>query len=125
MKLAVCASGEGLNAETDVRFGRCSCFVIVDTESGELIESLKNSNVEASGGAGVKSAQMLYRKGVDAVVVGNLGPKAEDALKAARIAVYGGLGKTVAETAAKFKEGKLEILSGATVPPHSGAYPEL
>ncbi len=120
MKLAVCAQGEGLEAQTDLRFGRCSCFVLVDPEEDTVIASISNENAEAAGGAGPQSARLLSNHEVDAVVVGNVGPKAEQALQAAGIAVYTGIEGTVGDTVRKFKEGGLKPLSGASVPFHSG-----
>ncbi len=120
MKIAICARGEGLTAEVDPRFGRCSYFVLVDAEKGTVIETVSNTSVGLSGGAGPQSAQLLANKGVQAVLVGNIGPNADAALKAAKIAVYGGIEGTVEDTLQKFKAGSLNKISGATVAPHSG-----
>ncbi len=120
MKLAVCARNEGLSAEVDQRFGRCSFFVLVDSENGEMIDSIRNDNAEAAGGAGPQSAQLLAENGVDAVVLGNVGPNAAKALEAARIKIYTGVEGTVEKTVHKFKEGKLSPVSEATVSSHSG-----
>ncbi len=120
MKIAVCAQGEGLNAQKDQRFGRSPYFVLVDTESEAVIESIRNENVSASGGAGPQSAQLLSNRGVEAAITGNVGPKAEQALQLAGIKVYTGAGGTVDETIRKFKEGALKPVSGATVPGHFG-----
>ncbi len=49
MKLAICAQGEGFQGQVDQRFGRCSYFVMVDTEKEEVIESVKNTNANAAG----------------------------------------------------------------------------
>lgn len=120
MILAVCAQEEGLQAETDQRFGRCPIFVLIDSESGEVLENLVNSSVQASGGAGPQAAQLLSRKKVGAVVLGNVGPNAIAALEAAKIKVYSGIGGTVSETLDKFKNNKLNLVAGATVDSHSG-----
>lgn len=120
MKLAVCARGEGIEAQVDQRFGRCACFVIVDTESGEEVESLRNENAGAVGGAGPQSAQLLSRRDVKAVALGNVGPNASLALKASGIKVYTGVEGTVGETLQKYREGKLKILSEPNVSPHAG-----
>ena len=120
MKLAVCAKGEGLNAEVDQRFGRCPFFVIVDTEKGEVIESLSNENAQAAGGAGPQAAQLLAGRNIEAVVLGNVGPNAIEALKAARVKVYSGVTGTVEDTLEKFLEGSLKLVAEATVSSHSG-----
>ncbi len=120
MKLAVCAQDEGLKAKVDQRFGRCPYFVIVDVDNKERIVSVGNSNAEASGGAGPQAAQLLAGLGVDAVALGNVGPNAVAALKAAKIKVYRGIAGTVEETVQKFNEGELTLVSEATVSSHSG-----
>lgn len=120
MKLAVCARGEGLNAEVDFRFGRCSFFVIVDSENGTLIDSIPNSAAEAAGGAGPQSAQLLANNGVEAVALGKVGPNAAAALEAAKIKVFLGVQGTVVETMQKFRNKELSPVSGATAPSHAG-----
>ncbi len=120
MKLAITASGEGLKAETDQRFGRCAYFVVVDTASGALVESIDNKAAGLSGGAGPQAAQLLANSGVEAVALGNVGPNAVQALEAAKIKVYSGVEGTVEDTLKKFNEGKLTAVTGATVDPHSG-----
>jgi len=120
MKLAVCAKGEGLNAEVDQRFGRCPFFVIADTDKCEVIESLSNENAQAAGGAGPQAVQLLADRNVEAVVLGNVGPNAIEALKAARVKVYSGVTGTVEDTLKKFLEGSLKLVAEATVSSHSG-----
>lgn len=120
MKLAICARGESLSAEVDQRFGRCPFFVIVDPEKNELIDSVRNSSAEASGGAGPQAAQLLSGLGVEAVALGNVGPNAATALAAAKIKIYSGVEGTVEKTMQKFNEGNMSIISDATVSPHSG-----
>ncbi len=120
MKIAVCAQDEGLNAQTDQRFGRCPYFVLVNPENETAFESVRNENANASGGAGPQSAQLLSNCGVEAVITGNVGPKAEQALQAAGIKIYSGTGGTVGENIRKFREGSLKTVSSATVPGHSG-----
>ena len=34
MIVAISSTGDALNAPVDIRFGRCFCFVLYDTESG-------------------------------------------------------------------------------------------
>lgn len=120
MKLAVCAQGEGLEAQVDQRFGRCPCFVIVDAETGEPVKSIPNSGMSAAGGAGPQSARQLSQEGVEAVALGHVGPNAAAALKAAGVAIYGGVSGTVRQTWQLFSEGKLPVIDDATVDSHHG-----
>ncbi len=120
MKMAICARGQGLSAEVDERFGRCPYFVLVDMDSGQVLESIENSNAEASGGAGPQAAQLLSRHGAEVVALGNVGPNAVAALEAAGIAAYSGIIGTVEATMQKFAEGSLTKVAGPTVESHSG-----
>jgi len=108
MKIAVTSKGQDMNADVDPRFGRCSYFIITDTETDEY-EAIKNQNAFTSGGAGVSSAQFLAEQGAEAVITGHVGPKALATLEAAGIKVYTGAGETVKQAIEQFKSGKLEI----------------
>jgi predicted Fe-Mo cluster-binding NifX family protein len=119
MKIAVCAQAEGIQAAVEMRFGRAAYFVIVDTETQE-VESYANPNTGLSGGAGPQTVQFLSGLGVEAVVVGNVGPNAMAALKASGIKAYTGLVGTVEETVQRFQEGKLQPVSDSTVASHFG-----
>lgn len=101
------ASGAGLDAVADPRFGRAAAFVVTDA-AGTESETLANPNVEAAHGAGTGSAAMLARKEVAAVIAGEFGPKAYQALEAAGIAMWvAPAGKTARELLAQFNEGTL------------------
>jgi len=119
VKVAVCAQANDMNAPVDPRFGRCAGFVIVDTESGET-QGLPNTGAAAASGAGIQTAQMVVEQGVEAVLVGNIGPRAISVLDAAGIAVHGGVSGTVAEAVEEFKQGNLPRMGGANVPSHAG-----
>lgn len=120
MKLAICAQGEGLEATVDQRYGRCPYFVILDSETGEVLKSVPNSGMAAAGGAGPQSTRQLSQEGVGAVAVGHVGPNAAAALKAAGIAVYGGINGTVGQTWQQFRDGKLPTINEPTVGSHHG-----
>jgi len=121
VKVAVSAMGPGLDAEVDPRFGRCAYFVIVDTDSEEAgPEIIENQGASATGGAGIQTANMMVNKGVDAVLVNNIGPNAMQVLNAAGIKVYTGVGGTVKETLEMFKNGQLSLISEENVGPHAG-----
>lgn len=87
MKLAICSTGEGLNSAVEMRFGRTPFFVLVDLKRDE-VESVENPGSGAVGGAGPKTVQFLVDQGVDVVLAGKIGPKAERALKGAGMEVY-------------------------------------
>ena len=119
MIIAISAVGPGLDAEVDPRFGRCRCFVIVDPATLEY-EDMENSGPSADGGAGIAAAQAVAGKGVAAVLTGNCGPNAFEALSAAGIQVITGVSGRVRDAMAGYKEGKYQPSTEASVRPHSG-----
>ena len=119
MNIAICSQGPYLDSPVDQRFGRCAYFIIINPDSGEFAAEA-NPGVHAAGGAGVQAVQFLGDKGVDAVLAGNVGPKAAAALSAGRIKVYGGINGTVAESIELYRQGKLQLVSESTVPSHFG-----
>lgn len=74
MKVAITSTGNSPDAKLDSRFGRCSYFVVYDTESHstEFIPNPNRDNVE---GAGPASAQLVASKGARKVVSGEFGAK--------------------------------------------------
>jgi predicted Fe-Mo cluster-binding NifX family protein len=119
MKIAVTASGSGLDAPTSSLFGRCQAYVLVDTETLNS-ETVPNPALSASGGAGIQAAQYLVEREVQALVTGNVGPNAFQVLEAAGIPVYLHAGGTVRQAMEGFRAGQLEAVSGATAPSHAG-----
>jgi predicted Fe-Mo cluster-binding NifX family protein len=119
MKICVSASAGNLEAQLDPRFGRCSYFVIVDTETMEF-EAIPNTAAGAMGGAGIQAAQTVASKGVKAVVTGNVGPNAFQALSTAGIKIVVGAFGTVKEAVEKYKRGELKEASASTVREHFG-----
>ncbi len=106
MKVAFTTTGEDLSAPMEERFGRCPGFLVfdLDTQTTTVIE---NENRDAPGGAGIKAAETIFKSGADAVVTGDCGPKASNALKAAGIKIYSVKGGSVKEALDKFMAGQL------------------
>ena len=119
MKVAVSASAPSLDAPVDPRFGRCAYIIIVETDTMQF-EALQNPAQYAGGGAGIQLAQLVASKGVKAVLTGNVGPNAYQALSAAGIQIITGVSGTVREAVMKFKSGELRTVPSPTVPPHYG-----
>lgn len=113
MKVCVTAQGDNLDAPVDPRFGRCQYFVIVDPDTLQY-EAVVNPNVDARGGAGIQSGQIMAEKGVEAVVTGNVGPNAYQTLTAVGISVITGAAGTVKQAIEKFKNGELRPAQGPT-----------
>lgn len=120
MKVCITAQDNNLTAAVDPRFGRCRYFLIVDTETGDH-EAITNPNVEAMGGAGVQSAQLIAGKGVETVVTGNIGPNAFDTLDAAGVKIITGVSGNASAVLEQLKNGTLEPTGAPTVHPKHGA----
>jgi predicted Fe-Mo cluster-binding NifX family protein len=119
MKICVSSQGNTLNSQVDPRFGRCQYFIIVDSET-LAFEAIKNQNIDAMGGAGIQSGQLVAGKKVQAVLTGNVGPNAFQTLKAAGIEVITGISGSVKEAIEKYKEGDFSVAQGPSTASHSG-----
>ena len=119
MKVAVTATGPSLDAALDPRFGRCSYFVIVESDDMS-VEVVENANSSLGGGAGIQSAQLMAQRGVKAVLTGHCGPNAHQTLSAAGIDVVVGCSGTVSEAVQGFTSGQLSAASAPNVASHSG-----
>jgi len=120
MRIAVSASGPGLNAPVDPRFGRCPYFVVVDSETMEW-EAIDNANAATAGGAGIRTAQVIADQGVQTVITGNCGPNAYQTLSAAGIEVASGFTGSVQEAVEAYERGGLRPTAQANVASHYGA----
>ena len=61
----------------DPRFGRAAWFLIIETETNELLEAIDNTaGKEAAHGAGISAAAQVADIGVEALLTGRVGPKA-------------------------------------------------
>ena len=119
MRVAVSADGPTLDAKVDPRFGRCSYFVIVDTDALDA-RAVENASAASAQGAGIGTAQMVASEGVSAVLTGNCGPNAYQALEAAGIKVVTGVAGTVREAVEAYKAGRYQPSSQPNVASHFG-----
>ncbi len=119
MKIGVTSTGKDMDANIDPRLGRCSYFIVVDPETMEF-EVISNESAAAAGGAGVQTAQMMARTGVEVVITGNAGPNAFQTLQAAGIKVITGASGTVREAVDKYINGELKEIDEANVGSHAG-----
>ncbi|MHA1713368.1 MAG: NifB/NifX family molybdenum-iron cluster-binding protein [Candidatus Ranarchaeia archaeon] len=110
-----------MNASVDQRFGRCPFFIIVDPKTMEP-QIVKNSAVNATSGSGIQAAQLLSDANVEAVLTGNIGPKAFQALSAAGIKVYTNVTGTVKEALKKIEKGELGRDDLAGTKTHSNTF---
>jgi predicted Fe-Mo cluster-binding NifX family protein len=114
LKIIITTMSPQLNSELDPRFGRGAYFLSIDPHTLEW-QAIPNPGVAAPGGAGVQAAQFVAGQKVDAVVSGDFGPNAIDALQAARIPMYlFGDCHSVRDVVVRYKAGQLEQADVAT-----------
>ncbi len=106
MKVAVSAVGNSVTSQVDARFGRAAWFLIVDSKSGELLEAIDNSGGKAAAhGAGIAAAALVADKGVQAVLTGRVGPKAQPVLERANVKIVNAIEGVVADAVKEFAAG--------------------
>lgn len=118
MKIAISATSKEMSSNVDPRFGRAKFFIVVDTETDASSVHDNAQNLAAAQGAGIQAAETVAQLGAEAVVTGNVGPKAFRALNAAGIKVYLSNEGSVADAIRKFKAGELKESSTANVEGH-------
>jgi predicted Fe-Mo cluster-binding NifX family protein len=113
----VTSKGNNLDAQLDPRFGRCQFFIFVDSNT-LAYEAIGNPNVDSTGGAGIQSGQLMADKKVEAVITGNIGPHAFQALNAAGINVMTGASGTIREALQAYEKGSLKSTQAPTIGAH-------
>ena len=114
MKIAISSTGPDPDAQIDLRFGRCQCFVLAD-DKAEQFEVLDNSAAASASGAGIQASQMIADAGVQVVITGNIGTNATKTLQAAGIKTYHCGPGTVRKALQKYIDGMLQETSGYKV----------
>ena len=102
MKICITSQGDNLDSQIDPRFGRCQYFIFADTETFEF-EAIKNPNIDAMGGAGIQSGQIVIEKQAKAVLTGNVGPNAFKTLQAADIDIITNVTGSIKEAIEEYK----------------------
>jgi len=115
MKVAITSEGPDMNSGVDARFGRGRYFIVVDTDTGEFSAEDNTQNLNAVQGAGIQAGRNVVDLGVEAVITGNVGPKAFATLEAGGVKIYIGASGTVSDALDKFKAGELECVEKANV----------
>ncbi|MCF8359140.1 MAG: dinitrogenase iron-molybdenum cofactor biosynthesis protein [Prolixibacteraceae bacterium] len=80
MKIVITSKGNTPDSIMDTRFGRAQWFCLFNTENGETVFH-QNPNIEAMGGAGTKTAEMMVELGAEKIISGHFGPKAKSLLE--------------------------------------------
>jgi len=120
MKVVVSSSGADKTSMLDPRFGRCSYFVFVDTET-DTVDAVVNEAVSSGHGAGIQAAQSVIEAGAEAVISRRVGPNAFQVLAAAGLTIYESGAASIEEAVAALKAGELTVVGGPTGPSHGGS----
>jgi len=84
MIIIISAQEPNLEGAINERFGRCPFLIKIDTSNNQW-EPFQNPGISQSGGAGVAAAQFVIDQKVNAVISGDFGPHAANALRASAI----------------------------------------
>jgi predicted Fe-Mo cluster-binding NifX family protein len=109
-KICVTSSGPTLDSMVDPRFGRCAYFIIADPETLDF-EAVSNEAAMTSGGAGIRAAQTVTSKSIEAVLTGSVGPNAFPALKDAGVRILAGVSGTVRSAIENYNKNMLQELA--------------
>lgn len=89
MKICITTLENNEQTKIDSRFGRAQFFAFVDLET-KKIDFVRNPNLEASGGAGIQSAQYAVAQGASVVITGHIGTNAFKVLQESGIEMITG-----------------------------------
>lgn len=118
MKIAISSQGDDLKSQMDPRFGRAKQFIIYDTESKEFTKVDNVQNLQATQGAGIQSAKNVIDAGAEALISGNVGPKAFTTLKSADVKIYLADSGTIEQVIDKYMNNTLNEVDSANVEGH-------
>ncbi len=109
MKIAIPVENNDENTSMDNRFGRSLYYAIYDSDK-DSFEFLQNPASQARGGAGVQAVEFIINNGAKAVIVPQLGPNADRALKASGITIFQGTKEPIKKLVEMWKSGSLNEL---------------
>ena len=118
MKVLITAQGKDLESAVDPRFGRAQYFLLIDSESEAFTVHENSQNLNAPQGAGIQAGSTVIELGAEALITGNVGPKAFSVLQSGKVAMYIGATGTVKEALQAFKAGTLQCTDSANVEGH-------
>jgi len=84
MRVAIASNGNTLDSILDKHFGRCSYFVVYDTDS-KSVEFIPNPYKDADEGAGSASVALVSTRKVRKIVSGEFGMKIKPLLDSLKI----------------------------------------
>ena len=121
MKLVISSTGQSIESNVDMRFGRCAFFIVVELDENNNIistQALQNQGNIQGHGAGIVASQQVGNLKPDAVITGNLGPNSSMVLSNLNIPVYFS-DTTVKDAINNFINGSLRQILGPTQQKHN------
>ena len=110
MKIAIPVEEQIAEGDVCASFGRTPFYLIYNSDNQE-INYVVNSAAAASGGAGIKAAQLLVDIKVDAVITPRIGKNSAEVLQGASIKIFKSNGDSIQKNISQSDEGALELLS--------------
>jgi predicted Fe-Mo cluster-binding NifX family protein len=102
MKIGVISEGDTLDSYVADDFGHAPYFLIVDMDTLDYVV-VENEHKDSVSGAGMLVAKAIVDLGVDAIIVGGIGPHGYEILSDAGITVSADEEGTVEESVNDFK----------------------
>ncbi len=111
MKIAVPATGKHVSGP-----GEASEILIFDSgKDYEITERYENPALIAKSARGISMLQSVVQHGAETVIVAHIGSHAFNFIRG-RLTLYSGVGMTVDEAIAAFRDGKLQKVSEELMP---------
>jgi predicted Fe-Mo cluster-binding NifX family protein len=117
MKIAISATGKGLDSTIDVKFERCNFFLILHLGKNTLrpIENKTKNRPQEIGNA---VGKLVAKEEINSVIASDIGPSAFNIFKRHGIKIYQAKG-LVEDAIRLYKKGTLKELTKPTVPRYS------
>ena len=114
MKIAISATGKGLDSNVYTKFERCHFFLILDIKKNSLVP-IENKTKDRPHEIGGTIGKLIANEGIDTVITTDIGPSAFEIFERYGIKIYQAEG--ILEDAIQLlKEGKLAEVTKPTVP---------
>jgi len=118
MKIAISATGRGLDSTIYAKFERCRFFLILNIEKNSLL-AFENKTKDRPREIGGTVGTLIAKEGiVYTIITSDIGPSAFDIFKRFGIKIYQAKG-IVEEAVRRLKDGKLKEITKPTVPRYS------
>ena len=114
MKIAIGATGRGLDSNIFTKFERCNFILILDIEKNSLL-SIDNRTKDRPHEIGGALGKLIVKEGIDTVIVSDIGPSAFEIFKQYGIKIYQAKG-IIEDVVRCLREDKLLEITKPTVP---------